>query len=138
MRERACSYCMSVSSRPMAAVIPGATGTMTSRAATASASATPCSGPAPPNGTRENSRGSTPLATEFERMASAMLELITRMMPSAASLTERFSFLATFASMARSASEGSTGRSPPSSLSASIRPSATWASVTVGSSPPLP
>ena len=118
--------------------MPGATGTMTSRAATASASATPCNGPAPPNGTRENSRGSTPRATEFERMASAMLELITRMMPSAASVTGMFSFLAIFASMARSASDGSTGRSPPSSLSASIRPSATWASVTVGSSPPLP
>ena len=138
MKERACSYCMSVSSRPMAAVIPGATGTMTSRAETASASATPCSGPAPPKGTRENSRGSTPRATELERMASAMLELITRMMPSAASLTGMSSLFAIFASMARSARAGSTGRSPPSSLSASSRPSATWASVTVGSSPPLP
>ena len=138
MNERTCSYCMSVSSRPIAAVIPGATGTRTSRADTASASATPWSGPAPPNGTRENSRGSTPRATELERIASAMLELITRMMPRAASLTERPSFCPTFRSMARLARSGSTGRSPPSIRSASSRPRATWASVTVGSSPPLP
>ena len=138
MNERTCSYCMSVSRSPIAAVIPGATGTSTSRADTASASATPWSGPAPPKGTRENSRGSTPRATEFERIARAMFELMTRMMPRAASVTERPSFLPTFPSMARLARSGSMGRSPPSILSASSRPRATWASVTVGSSPPLP
>src|SRR6202046_1424401 len=37
--ERACSYCMSVCNSPIAAVMPGATGTMISLAAIASASA---------------------------------------------------------------------------------------------------
>ena len=62
MSERACSYCMSVCNSPIAAVMPGATGTMISFAAIASASATPCSGPAPPKGTSANSRGSMPRA----------------------------------------------------------------------------
>ena len=76
-----CSYRRSDLRRPTAAVMPGATGTITSFAETASASATPCSGPAPPNGMIEKSRGSMPRATEFERMASAMLLLMTLMMP---------------------------------------------------------
>ena len=138
IRERACSYCISVCKSPIAAVIPGATGIITFLAETASARATPCSGPAPPNGSSENSRGSTPRATELDRIASAIFELITLMIPSAASVTEILSGRAILVSIVRWARSLSRSRSPPSILSASSRPRTTWASVTVGSSPPRP
>ena len=136
--DRVYSYRGSVTSRPIAAVMPGCRGEITFFAQIASPKATPCSGPAPPNAIRLNPRGSIPRATEFDAMASAMWLLMIRKMPSAASLTLRPSGSATLARMAASDSAGSIFSPPPRNCSGSSRPSTTCASVTVGSVPPLP
>ena len=51
------------------------------------ASAPPCSGPAPPNGSSEKSRGSCPRSTDTTRMAPTMLLSTMARMPRAAAST---------------------------------------------------
>ena len=76
---RACWCSIAAASRPNAASTPGASGTMTSAMPISSASATPCTGPAPPSTTSANCRGSYPRLIVTRRIWSAMRALITRM-----------------------------------------------------------
>ena len=107
------SYRSSVTRSPIAAVMPGCAGEITSLACIISARATACNGPAPPNPIREKFRGSTPFATEFELMASAILLLIIFRMPIAASVTERPSLSAIWVLTAVWERLPSIFRSPP-------------------------
>ena len=102
-----------------------------------SARSTPCSGPAPPNGTSVNRRGSWPRSIETSRIAPTIEALTTARMPSAASSSVSPSGPAIFSRIARSAASRSSVTAPPTSVGG-IRPSTRWASVTVGSVPPLP
>jgi hypothetical protein len=72
-------------SNPSAHSTPGAGGTSTRSMPSSSASAQPCSGPAPPNGTRVKSRGSCPRSTDTTRIAPTMLESAIARMTRAAS-----------------------------------------------------
>ena len=105
---------------------------MTSGMPSMSATSAPCSGPAPPNATSAKSRGSMPFCTVRERMALAMLLLMTVSTPSAASSFVRPS--ARPAPRSRDARASSSSfMLPPRKSSLSRRPSTTLASVTVGS-----
>jgi hypothetical protein len=64
----------------------GVGGAITSGMSRMAATSAPCSGPAPPKATSEKPRGSMPFWIVRERIAFAMLALMTVMIPSAASL----------------------------------------------------
>ena len=110
---------------------------MTSGMLSICATSAPCNGPAPPNATSANSRGSTPFCTVRERMALAMLLLMTVSTPSAASSLPRPRSLAS-SSITRCAAASSSFIAPPRKSSLSSRPSTTLASVTVGWRPAAP
>ena len=98
--------------RPTAEVIPGYGGTMTSGIPIRAATSTACSGPAPPNATREKSRGSTPFWTVRELMALAMFALTIATTPSAASRSSTSSRSAR-RPMAAAAAASSSAIAPP-------------------------
>jgi hypothetical protein len=128
---------MSVSSSPHVESTPGCGGTITVGTSRSSARRQACRGPAPPNATSENARGSWPRPTETARTARAMLLSTTSTMPAAASSSASFNGRAILASMAARAAFTSIGISPPRSASG-MRPRTRCASVTVGSVPPRP
>ena len=90
-----------------------------------SASAQPCSGPAPPNATSAKSRGSRPCSTETTRRARTISAFTTSIAP-AGSIPPR----------ARCAASRSSSMSPGSV--AGSRSRSRFASVTVGCLPPRP
>ena len=79
--------CRSLVSSPTADVMPGCGGTSTSGISSMSATSAACSGPAPPNATSANSRGSCPFSIVRDRIARAMFELAIVRIPSAVSRT---------------------------------------------------
>ena len=81
------SYSTLATSRPKAESTPGASGTMIVEIPSARARAPAWTGPAPPNATKLNCRGSSPRWTETSRIASAIRALMIRKMPSAVSRT---------------------------------------------------
>ncbi len=83
------SYLRSLVSRPIAEVMPGYGGTITSGMPSDSATSAACIGPAPPKATSANSRGSWPFWTVRERIAPAMFAFAIVTMPSAASSSGR-------------------------------------------------
>ena len=93
---------------------------------------------APPKATIENSRGSNPFLTEANRIPSAMELETTRKMPAAASVTDSSRGSATFSRMAVSDKLESSDTRPPKKEAGSSSPRTKAASVTVGSSPPIP
>ena len=84
-RVRLKSALRSAARSPSAQSTPGAGGISTRGMPNSSARAQPCSGPAPPNGTRVKSRGSWPRSTETMRSAPIMLLSMMASTPRAAS-----------------------------------------------------
>ena len=122
--------------RPERTAGPGDGGTITGKEPISSATAFACSGPAPPNATSANSRGSWPRCTEITRSAPAMFSLTIRRMPSAAS-SRPSPIASAIVCTAAFAASTSSAISPPI-RSAGRWPRTTLASVTVGSVPPWP
>ena len=91
--------------------------------------------PEPPNVVSVKSRTSRPLATVTWRSALAWFHAEISRMPVAVRSSDRSSFAPSCSSPSRAASTDS-GISPPSRCGG-IRPRMTWASVTVGWSPPF-
>ena len=120
---------------PTAEATPAAQGTATDVMPNVSASRATCIGPAPPNPTNVNGRGSTPRCTVTTRMAAAMLAFTTSWIPRAASGTSVPSEDATARPMASSA-RATESVTPPASPAGSRYPSTRLAAVTVGSTPP--
>ena len=136
-RVRLNSALRSAASKPVGAEHAGRRRHQHARMPSSSASAQPCSGPAPPNGTSVKSRGSWPRSTETTRSAPTMLLSTMARMPRAASSRPRPSGRRRWLSIARAAASASSAMRPPS-RHAGRWPSTTWASVTVGSVPPRP
>ena len=90
------SWRRSATRQPSALVRPGRAGTSTSGMPSSRASATACSGPAPPKANSVKSRGSRPRASDTMRMAPAMCVLPSRITAAAASSTSMPSGSASF------------------------------------------
>ncbi len=137
MNVRALSSRRLVVASPYAQSTPGDGGTITGQLPSSFASAFACSGPAPPNATSAKSRESKPCCTDTSRSAPNMFSLTMSTMPAAAvSASGRPIASATFWTAARAAATSSV-ISPPRRRGGRY-PSTTFASVTVGSSPPRP
>ena len=81
------SWRRSATTQPSALVMPGRAGTSTSGMPSSRASATACSGPAPPKANSAKSRGSWPRASDTMRMAPAICVLPSRITAAAAAST---------------------------------------------------
>ena len=84
------------------------------------------------------SRGSRPFSDETERSARVIRAFAMRWMPSAASSTAEPERLRRSRSTAASASSRRIVICPSATWPAGMKPSTTFASVTVGSTPPRP
>src|SRR5918999_1042111 len=122
--------------RPRALKTPPARGTSTVSMPSSSAREQACIPPAPPKARRANSRGSRPRSTLITRSARVISAFATRTTPRATSSASRPSF-SPRAPSAFSESSRLNTTSPPSSAASARYPSSRFASVTVGSSPPL-
>ncbi len=111
---------------------------MTWLISSSSAMSVACIGPAPPNAINAKSRGSKPRAIEISLIALTIRATAIRMMPSAARATFNPSKARAMRSTAVRAKPSSNSTTPPSFTLDASRPITRFASVTVGSNPPLP
>ena len=119
--------------QPSAEVTPGKRGTTAHFSPISLIMAETCSAPPPPNGMAANLAGSCPRSIETRRMAPAMRASATRTIASAACIRSSLSGSPTCVAIARLAASTSSALSlPPIGRAALMRPSTTWASVSVG------
>ena len=122
---------------PNADNTPACIGTIAFFMPSDSARAQTCKPPAPPKHARVRSAGSRPRCTDMTRNARAIFSLATSIIPWAAASTDKPIGAATEAT-AFCAAFSFSGILPPRKASPRRRPNTRFASLTVGSIPPLP